>query len=76
MTKSQRLMAEAWSMMQIDNNSYHVPRHVTFWDRGFSNTGDTRPVTSDELRVAVRAASPVLEYREGTAEPAKSDHQT
>ena len=63
-------------MIQIDNNSYHVPRHVTFWGCGFSNTGDTRQVTSDELRAAVRAASPVPEHRERTAEPARSDRQT
>ena len=38
-------------MIQIDNNSYHVPRHVTFWGCGFSNTGDTRSVASGELRL-------------------------
>jgi hypothetical protein len=27
-------------MMQIDNNSHHVPRDVSFWGCGFSNTGE------------------------------------
>jgi hypothetical protein len=39
-------------MMQIDNNSYHVPRHVAFWGSGFSNPGDSKPEASYGLRVA------------------------
>jgi hypothetical protein len=38
-------------MIRIDNSSCHVPRHVTSWGRGFSNTGDSRPRASYELRV-------------------------